>query len=78
MMALGFSELADLLHERQCLSEIPEAKGALNSGGVVEKLSIRRLRVQALGFFPREWRNAAAARRASLLCKNSSHDIFHR
>ena len=73
VMAFGLGELTDFLNKGERFSEIAESKGPLDAVGIVTQLPIGSLRLKALGFITREWRDAAATGRACLLGKGFAH-----
>src|ERR1700681_1075935 len=73
VMAFGLGELTDFLNKGERFPEIAESKRALDAVGIVSQLPIGSLCLQALGFITREWRDAAATRRACLLGECLGH-----
>ena len=73
VMAFGLGKLTDFLNKGERFSEIAESKGPLDAVGIVTQLPIGSLRLKALGFITREWRDAAATRRACLLGERLGH-----
>jgi hypothetical protein len=76
VMAFGLGELTDFLNKGERFPEIAESKRALDAVGIVSQLPIESLCLQAVGFITREWRDAAAARRACFLGKNFAHILL--
>ena len=72
-MAFGLGKLTDFLNKGERFPEIAESKRALDAVGIVGQLPIGSLCLQALGFITREWRDAAATRRACFLGKDFAH-----
>ena len=72
-MAFGLGKLTDFLNKGERFPEIAESKRALDAVGIVSQLPIGSLCLQALGFITREWRDAAATRRACLLGERLGH-----
>src|SRR5712672_4169847 len=64
VMAFGLGEFTDFLNKGERFPEIAESNRALDAVGIVSQLPIWSLCLQALGFITREWRDAAATRRA--------------
>ena len=73
MMAFGLGKLTDFLNKDERFPEIAEPKRPLDAVGIVTQFPIGGLRLQALGFITREWRDAAATRRAGLLGERLGH-----
>src|SRR5438034_11555568 len=74
-MPFGLGKLTDLLHEGECFPKIAESKCALDAVGVIAQFPIRRLCLEAQGFIPRKWWNAATTRRACLLGESFGHAL---
>jgi len=73
VMAFGFGKLTDYLNKSERFPEIAESKGSLDAVGIVSQLPIGSLRLKALGFITREWRDTATTRRACLLGERLGH-----
>jgi hypothetical protein len=72
-MAFGLGEFTDFLNKGERFPEIAKSKGPLDAVGIVTQLPIGSLCLEALGFITREWRDAAATRRACLLGERLGH-----
>src|SRR5712692_2856927 len=75
VMAFGLRQLTDFPDKAERLPKIAASKRALDAVGVIAQFPIGSLGLEALGFITREWRNAAATRRASLLGKSFAHGL---
>ena len=62
MVTFAFGELTNLLHEAQCLAEIPELEGPLDPFGIVAQLPLRDLLMKAFSLLERERRDAPLTR----------------
>ena len=72
-MAFGLGELTDFVNKGERFPEIAESKRALDAMGIVTQFPIGSLYLKMLGFITREWRDAAATRRACLLGERLGH-----
>src|SRR5450830_1164636 len=73
VMAFGLGKLTNILNKGESFQEVAESKSALDSPGIVTQLPIGNLRLKALGFITRKWRDSAATRRARLLGQRRGH-----
>ena len=70
---LLFGKFTDFLNKDERFAKIAESKGPLDAVSIVNKFPIGSLCLKALGFITREWRYAAATRRACLIGECLGH-----